>query len=87
MDSSRATPSTSVSAPASSWAIDARRLAQAARQLERDRQREVAQRARRRVADSERRLIGRREVVALAQKRRETRAQNIVNGQNHRVVV
>ena len=53
---------------------DLRRLPQAARQFERHRQCQVAQCACRRVSDSERRLIGRGEIVALAQERRETRA-------------
>jgi len=66
---------------------DLRRLAQPARQLERHWQRKVAERACRRVSDSERRLIGRREIVALAQERRETRAQQVVNRQNHRIGV
>ena len=63
------------------------RLAQAPRQLEGDGQREIAERARWRVVDDDRRLIGRRDAEVIGEQRRKARAEEIVNRKNHRLVV
>jgi hypothetical protein len=64
-----------------------RRLAQPPRELERDRQRQVTERAVWRVVDDDRRHVGGRQAELSREHGLEACAEDVVDGENHRVMV
>ena len=81
----RAIPGMGGSAAASSCAMALRRLAQPARELERDRERQIAERARRGVVDRHRGLRRGVEPIPIGEHLGEARTKSVMNRENHGV--